>query len=162
GEKPTGSGTPSSPEWWFIRLFERGESFLIAVVSLFLVIFVVIALVAVLVDVHDPLLRQHDFTTATLEGVNGTFLAVILLELLHTTLSRGPISQQLEEFLVIGVTAGVRHGLELAAGSRQGNPRDVVISLAINSVGVLVLVLALWLIRGPLLRAERPEQLEEE
>ncbi len=128
---------------------------LIQIVSLFLVILVLIALVGVVLSLREPLLHNHDFTTAVLDGVNGTFLAVILLELLHTTLSRGPISRQLQEFLVIGVTAGVRHGLELAVETPQGGARDVVISLAINAVAVLGLVLSLWLVREQLLRSGR-------
>jgi hypothetical protein len=156
-DTPRLAARPATLERRFTGLLGRAESLLIAIVSLFLVILVVVALVAVLLEVREPL-QQHDLTTATLEGVNGTFLAVILLELLHTTLSRGPLSRQLQEFLIIGVTAGVRHGLELAAGGRQENPRDVVISLAINAVGVLLLVVSLWPVRGPLHRSELPEE----
>nr|MDQ2828871.1 hypothetical protein [Chloroflexota bacterium] len=61
-----------------------------------------------------------------------------------------------QEFLVIGVTSGVRRSLEIAVGSsatpEAGHPvapssRDVVIDLGINALGVLVLVIALWLVR---------------
>ncbi|HKO24856.1 MAG TPA: hypothetical protein VJY65_08970, partial [Chloroflexota bacterium] len=99
--------------------------------------------------------------TAALKGIDGAFLAIILLELLHTTLSRGPISQQLQEFLVIGITAAVRHGLELAASGRGSNPREVVINLAINALGALVLIAGLWLVRQQL-RADRRERREDE
>jgi hypothetical protein len=80
---------------------------------------------------------------------------------LHTTLSRGPISQQLQEFLVIGITAAVRHGLELAASGPGSNPREVVIALVLNSVGAVVLVGGLWLVRQQL-RADRRAQREDE
>lgn len=83
------------------------------------------------------------------------------VELLHTTLSRGPISQQLQEFLVIGTTAAVRHGLNLAASGPTSNPRDVVIDLSLNSVGALLLVVAFWLVRQQL-RADRRQQAQEE
>jgi len=33
------------------------------------------------------------------------FLTIILVELLHTVLSRGPIGRQVQEFLVIGITS---------------------------------------------------------
>ena len=136
---------PTEPEGRLNELLERAESLLTSVVAVFLIGFVLIALLAVLVEVRGPLLDDHDFTTATLKGIDASFLAIILLELLHTTLSRGPISQQLQEFLVIGITASIRHGLGIAA--TRGDPRDVVVNLAINAAGALVLVVGLWLVR---------------
>lgn len=134
-------------------LFARVESLLISVVAFFLIAFVIIALLAVVKEVRGPLL-DYDFGAAAIKGTDATFLAIILLELLHTTLSRGPISQQLQEFLVIGVTATVRHGLDIAA-SRDSGARDSVINLAINAAGALVLVLALWLVRHQVRADER-------
>jgi len=96
---------------------------------------------------------------AIVSGIDAIFLAIILLELLHTTLSRGPIGQQLQEFLVIGITAAVRHSLELAStgrntpGNKAGSAaaqRDLVINLAINAVGALILVIGLYLVRSQL------------
>ena len=124
---------------------ERAESILTSVVAIILILFVLVAIVTVFVEVRAPLFDDHDFTAATLAGIDAAFLVIILLELLHTTLSRGPISEQLQEFLVIGVTATIRHGLGVAA--TRGDPRDIVIDLAINSVSALVLVVALWLVR---------------
>ncbi len=60
----------------------------------------------------------------------------------------------MQEFLVIGVTATVRHGLDIAA-SRDSGARDSVINLAINAAGALVLVLALWLVRHQVRADER-------
>jgi len=150
--EPTLRAQPTPLEERLNGLFERAESLLTAVVSLMLIGFVLVALVAVVVEVKDPLLVDHDFTGATLRGIDAAFLAIILLELLHTTLSRGPISQQLQEFLVIGITAAIRHGLGLAA--TRGDARDIVTNLAINSLGALVLVAALWLVRHQV-RADR-------
>jgi hypothetical protein len=144
---------PLSVERQAVQLFKYAESILVHVVSLILVLLVLVALVGVVVSVRGPLFHEHDFSAAVVDGVNSVFLAVILLELLHTTLSRGPISRQLQEFLIIGVTAGVRHGLALAVESQQGGARDAVINLAINSVAVLGLVLALWLVRAHALGA---------
>jgi len=67
-----------------------------------------------------------------------------------------------QEFLVIGITSAVRHGLTVAAnvngrtgaGARTsglaasgGSARDVGVNLAVNAAGVLILVAALWLVR---------------
>ncbi|MBV9582162.1 MAG: hypothetical protein JO057_26565 [Chloroflexi bacterium] len=149
--EPTLRPQPTSSERDLTTFLERGESMLTSVVGVILAIFVLVALAAIVVEVKDPLLAG-DLTTATLRGIDATFLAIILLELLHTTLSRGPISQQLQEFLVIGITATIRHSLEVAA--ERGDPRDVVVNLTINAVGALLLVTALWLVRHHL-RADR-------
>jgi phosphate starvation-inducible membrane PsiE len=151
----------SRPEERLTALYERAESVLTSVVALFLMGFVVVALAAIVAEVRKPLFVDHDFTLAALKGIDASFLAIILLELLHTTLSRGPISQQVQEFLVIGITAAVRHGLELAASGPESNSRDVVISLVLNSVGAVVLVVGLWLVRQQL-RADRRAQREDE
>ena len=151
--EPTLRPRPSEGERDLTSALERAESLLTSLVGIILIIFVLIALAAVVVEVKDPLLGG-DFTGATLRGIDAAFLAIILLELLHTTLSRGPISQQLQEFLVIGITATIRHGLELAAG--RGDPRDVVVNLTVNAIGALLLVSALWLVRHQL-RADRRE-----
>src|SRR5262249_23289697 len=136
---------------------ERIESWLMSAVTFMLIGFVVLAFLAVLMEVKEPLL-DGDLTTAVVKGINGTFLAIILLELLHTTTSRGPISLQLQEFVVIGITVTVRHGLEVAAV--RGDPRDVVVNLAINAFATLLLVAAFWLVRQQL-RADRREGVAE-
>ncbi|GAC1403268.1 MAG: hypothetical protein NVSMB52_17260 [Chloroflexota bacterium] len=158
--EPRVQAEPTVLEGRLIHVYERAESILTSVVALFLTCFVLIAFIGVVVDVKDPLLRTHNFTEAALRGIDSTFLAIILLELLHTTLSRGPISMQLQEFLVIGVTASIRHGLELATG-RGSSPRDLVIDLAINAAGAAILVGSLWLVRQQL-RADRRERRADE
>jgi hypothetical protein len=152
--EPSLRADPSPPEERVLEGFERVESLLTSAITFFLIGFVVIALVAVIAEVKDPLLVDHDFTAATIKGINATFLAIILLELLHTTTSRGPISLQLQEFVVIGITVTVRHGLEVAAAG--GDPRNVVVNLAINALATLLLVAAFWLVRQQL-RADRRE-----
>jgi hypothetical protein len=156
------------------------ERVLIYMVALLLVGFAVLALVNTVVLVEAPLLGPaHDYGLAISHGIDAAFLTVILLELLHTVLSRGPISRQLQEFLVIGITSAVRHSLEIAAGTvgtrtetrticnsvraalhrtqqschsatltlPGSSSRGIVIDLAINALGVLILVAALWLVR---------------
>jgi hypothetical protein len=161
------AATPPSPpgyppiERQALQFLKQTESLLTHVISFILVLLVLVALVGVVASVRDPLLHEHDFSTAAIDGVNAVFLAVILLELLHTTLARGPISRQLQEFLIIGITAGVRHGLGLAVESHAGSSRDVVINLTLNSLSVLGLVLALWLVRQRSLDGS-PEEPDDE
>lgn len=129
----------------FHLLFSKIETLLIFVVGLFIVGFVLIALLGVITEIREPLLITHNFTEAALKGIDVAFLAIILLELLHTIRSQSSLSKQLQEFLIIGITSAVRHGLELAATSSTGvNPQSVVINLAINALAVFVLVGALW------------------
>jgi hypothetical protein len=65
----------------------------------------------------------------------------------RTTFSRGPLASQVLSFLAIGITAGVRTGLEVAAVAPETAPRDAVIDLAIVAVGVLLLASAYVLVR---------------
>ncbi|HZT95284.1 MAG TPA: phosphate-starvation-inducible PsiE family protein [Chloroflexota bacterium] len=134
------------------RWFEIIQRILIAAVAVVLVILSIMALWDAVVSVTDNL-RHNQLTLGIAAGVDTAFLTVILLELLHTVTSRGPVAQQVQEFIVIGITSGVRHGLSLAAAASSGgrnasgSARDTVIDLAINSFSVLVLVVALWLVR---------------
>jgi len=138
------------------RALERVERALIYVVALFLIAFAVLALVDTVAQVNSFIILRKDYTGGIAAGIDSAFLTIILLELLHTVLSRGSISQQLQEFLVIGITSGVRRSLEIGVGSSPvtekksvtpASSRDVVIDLGINAAGVLVLVVALWLVR---------------
>ncbi len=138
------------------RALERVERALIYVVALFLIAFAVLALVNTVAQVNDFTILRKDYTGGIAAGIDSAFLTIILLELLHTVLSRGSIGQQLQEFLIIGITSGVRRSLEIGVGSgtvtekKSAAPtssRDVVIDLGINAAGVLVLVVALWLVR---------------
>ena len=143
---PSVQPKPSRLEERLFTLFDRVESALMSIVALILVILALVALLDTAVQVGQPLLQHDpDYARAVTNGIDTTFLVIILLELLHTTLSRGPVSHQLQEFLVIGITVAVRHSLELVTG--KGNPRDLVIDFTINAVGALILVVALWLVR---------------
>jgi phosphate starvation-inducible membrane PsiE len=135
------------PEQRLTRAIERAASVLTAIIALLLLGFVVVAFIGVVAAVWRPLLYGHEYGEAALDGLDMAFLAVILLELVHTTISRGPITQQLQQFIAIGVTAGVRSGLEVAARAGAAAPREVITSVVLNSVGVLVLVAAWWLVR---------------
>jgi PPOX class probable F420-dependent enzyme len=127
------------------QALERMASLLTSTVALLLIALVALALVAMVRATVEPLLDRRDFTRAAIDGLDGAFLVIILLELVHTTLSRGPVSRQLQEFLVVGVTSAVRSGLEIAADHGADTP--VSMKLAVNALGVLILVGAFWLVR---------------
>lgn len=139
---------------------------LIAGVAIALIILSAMALWDTVVLVRDEL-QVHNVTRAITVGVDTVFLTVILLELLHTVIGRGPLAQQAPQFIIIGITSAIRHGLGLVAtaqGSGEtlkrvigghayklsvpgSSGRETVINLAINSGSVLLLVAALWLVR---------------
>ena len=148
-DEPSVQPTPSRLEERLFTLFERAESALMALVALILVILALLAVLDTAVQVGQPLLQHDpDFTRAVTSGIDTTFLVIILLELLNTSLSRGPVSSQLQEFLIIGITVAVRHSLELVVG--KGSSRELVIDFTINAAGALILAVALWLVRQPL------------
>jgi predicted PurR-regulated permease PerM len=146
-DEPSIQAPPTHLESRFNDSLARVANILTSIVAVLLIVFVVIALLGVVIEGVKPIVEHRNFTQAAVQGVNSAFLAIILLELVHTTVSRGPMTRQLQEFLVIGVTVGVRSGLEVAAGAGDHNARDVAINLAINALGVLILVAALVLLR---------------
>lgn len=143
------------------------ERILTGGVAVALVVLAVMALWNTVVLVSDEV-RVRDLTRAVTVGVDTVFLTVILLELLHTMVAPERLARQAADFIVIGITSAIRHGLSLVATSSGAgetvtrvihgkvykvsvpggaNPRDIVVNLAINSGGVLLLVLALWIVR---------------
>jgi hypothetical protein len=160
------------------ELFEQAEQLLISLVGLFLIGFAALSLFNTLVLIKDPILVDHDYTKAVSLGFDSAFLTIILLEVLHTVLTRSSLALQIREFLVIGITSAVRHSLEVAASSSathttsqqvcqmvtgvahqmqqichlvtvevpNSSSQEVVIELAINAGGVLLLVAAFWLV----------------
>lgn len=85
--------------------FEAVQSLLLYSVALLLVVFAVLALVSAVVTFGQHLLGDRDYPYAISQGIDTAFLTIILVELLHTVLSRGPIGRQVQEFLVIGITS---------------------------------------------------------
>jgi phosphate starvation-inducible membrane PsiE len=154
--EPTIQPPPTKVERHLNRVLERTASVLTSLVAMLLILFVAIALVGTVSAAAEPLVHEHDFMRAAIDGLDGAFLVVILLELVHTTLSRGPVSRQVQEFLVVGITSAVRSGLEVAANRGGGPAQPTAVSLAINASGVLILVAAFWLIRQRL-HAERTQ-----
>jgi hypothetical protein len=95
--------------------FEWLEQVLIVTVAIFLIGFAILSLVNVVSLTWTPIFVQHDYSTAIASGFDAAFMTVILLEVLHTVLSRAAQSVLVIEFLVIAITSAVRHSLEIAA-----------------------------------------------
>jgi|SRR5579872_2615888 len=152
---------------WMDEAVDVIERVLIAGVAIVLIVLSFMALWDTIVLIRDQV-QTHDLTRAITVGVDTVFLTVILLELLHTVIGREPLARQAPDFIVIGITSAIRHGLSLVATASasgetvtrviggkayrltvpgSGNPREVVIDLVINSAGVLVLVVGLWIVR---------------
>jgi hypothetical protein len=119
------------------HMLDRGlagiELLLRYAVAVFLIGLAAISLVNAVVLAWPPLTAQHDYTKAISLGFDTVFLTVILLEVLHTVLNRGALVRQVQEFLVIGITSGVRHGLEIAAsvGTTHEETRTVCNDVAV-------------------------------
>jgi hypothetical protein len=145
-EEPSIQPAPSSLEDRLNRALVRAASLFVYLVAVLILGLVLVALIGGIVGAIEPLIHGRDFTRAAIDGLDAAFLVIILLELVHTTLSRGPIAQQLQQFLVVGITSGVRTGLEVSA-QRGADARAIASSLALNALAVLVLVGALWLVR---------------
>lgn len=162
-DEPRIQPPPSTVEARLNRALERLSSVLSSLVALVLIGLVLVALAGVLIGVHGALLHQRDPRRAVVHGLDATLLAIIVLELVHTTLTRGPMSRQLQEFVAIGITSGVRSGLHIAA-AETSSTFEIARDLAFNSLGVLALVAALWLVRHRLhadRRAPRSEPAED-
>jgi len=135
---------------------ERAESFLLLFVALVLIALAAVTLVNTVVSFSTSYFghETHDFLGLVNSGIDELFQVIILAELLHTTLSRGSVSTQLQEFLVVGITVVVRHGLELASqggvtvkGAKPIEPTQLVIDLVINAFAALILIGGLWLVQ---------------
>jgi hypothetical protein len=145
-EEPSPEPSPSLIEERLNRGLERAASLFTSVVALLILGLVLVALVGGIISAIEPLMHGHDFARAAIDGLDATFLVIILLEVVHTTLSRGPIARQLQQFLVVGITSAVRSGLEVSA-QRGADARAITYSLVLDALAVLVLVCSLWLVR---------------
>lgn len=114
--------------------FEWLEQVLILTVALFLVGFAMLSLVNVVAITWQPIVVEHDYTKAIASGFDAAFMTVILLEVLHTVLSRAALATLVIEFLVIAITSAVRHSLEIAAAA--GGEHEVTQTICgVGSVG---------------------------
>ncbi len=147
---------PGKLEHRLFEVLERAESFLLLFVALVLIALAAVTLVNTVVSFSSAYFghEAHDFLGLVNGGIDELFQVIILAELLHTTLSRGSVSTQLQEFLVVGITVVVRHGLELASqggvtvkGTKPLEATQLVIDLVINASAALILIGGLWLVQ---------------
>jgi uncharacterized membrane protein (DUF373 family) len=95
------------------------------------------------------------FPTGMIQGINDTLFVVIILEIMRTVIVRFTDGIfQLDNFLIIGVIAAVRHILTVGASLTldQENSREhfnrALIEMGVNTGIVLALVFALFLARA--------------
>lgn len=92
------------------------------------------------------------FPNGMIQAINDILFIIIILEILRTVIARYTDGVfQLQNFLIIGIIAAVRHILTVGASMTLGSekPREsfdrAVIELGISSIIVLALVLAIFL-----------------
>ena len=111
-----------------------------------------IAMVALYFSVMRAFETQPFFPTGMIQAINDILFIVIILEILRTVVARYTDGVfQLQNFLIIGVIAAVRHiltvgaSLTLASGKSQGEFDRAVIELGISAGIVVALVFAIFL-----------------
>ena len=134
------------------RIVSRVEEIFHLVLGVFLLGIAVAALVA---SVNRVFITDPFFPTGMIQAINDILFVIIILEILRTVVARYTDGVfQLQNFLIIGVIAAVRHiltvgaSLTLANGkSREEFDRDV-IELGISTGIVVALVFAIFLSRA--------------
>jgi len=111
-----------------------------------------IAIVALYFSVMRAFETQPFFPTGMIQAINDILFIVIILEILRTVVARYTDGVfQLQNFLIIGVIAAVRHiltvgaSLTLASGKSQEEFDRAVIELGISAGIVVALVFAIFL-----------------
>lgn len=96
------------------------------------------------------------FPTGMIQAINDILFIIIILEILRTVIARYTDGVfQLQNFLIIGIIAAVRHILTVGASMTLGaeKPREAfdraVIELGISSAIVVALVFAIFLAKAP-------------
>ena len=112
----------------------------------------IIAVVALYFTVRRALETQPFFPTGMIQAINDILFIVIILEILRTIVARYTDGVfQLQNFLIIGVIAAVRHiltvgaSMTLAADMTQVEFERSVIELGVSSGIVVALVFAIFL-----------------
>jgi uncharacterized membrane protein (DUF373 family) len=119
------------------------------------IILFVIAVVAAGYSLWRLIDTRPFFPTGMIQGINDTLFVVIILEIMRTVIVRFTDGIfQLDNFLIIGVIAAVRHILTVGASltldqekSREHFNRAL-IEMGVNTGIVLALVFALFLARA--------------
>ena len=119
------------------------------------VLLIVIAVGALGVTVWRVLTTEPFFPTGMIQAINDILFIVIILEIVRTIIARFTDGVfQLQNFLVIGVIAAVRHILTVGASltlepdkPQQAFERGL-LELGVNTLIVLWLVIAIYLSRA--------------
>ncbi len=113
-----------------------------------------VALGAVIFTIERLLTTAPFYPNGMLQAINDILFVVIILEIARTVIARFSTGfYQLSRFLVIGVIASVRHilsvgsSLTLSIGKTPEAFERGIIELLVNSVIVIALVLAIFMIR---------------
>jgi uncharacterized membrane protein (DUF373 family) len=114
-----------------------------------------IAIVALFFSVMRAFETTPFFPTGMIQAINDILFIIIILEILRTVVARYTDGVfQLQNFLIIGVIAAVRHiltvgaSMTLASGKSQIEFDRSVIELGISSAIVVALVFAIFLSRA--------------
>ena len=131
------------------RLVERIEEIFHIVLGVCLL---AIAVVALYFSVVRAIETSPFFPTGMIQAINDILFIVIILEILRTVVARYTDGVfQLQNFLIIGVIAAVRHiltvgaSLTLASGKSQVEFDRSVIELGVSAGIVVALVFAIFL-----------------
>jgi uncharacterized membrane protein (DUF373 family) len=131
------------------RWVERIEEIFHVILGIFLL---GIAIVALVFSVGRVFETVPFFPTGMIQAINDILFIIIILEILRTVVARYTDGVfQLQNFLIIGVIAAVRHiltvgaSMTLASGKSQEEFNRAVIELGISSGIVVALVFAIFL-----------------
>jgi len=143
------------------RLVENMEEVFHIVLGVFLFGIAVAALIYSVIRVFTT---TPFFPTGMIQSINDILFIIIILEILRTVIARYTDGVfQLQNFLIIGIIAAVRHILTVGAYMTLGSGKTreefdrAVIELAISSGIVVALVLAIFLAKvaeSSVIRAE--------
>jgi uncharacterized membrane protein (DUF373 family) len=114
-----------------------------------------IAIAALFFSVTRVFETSPFFPTGMIQAINDILFIIIILEILRTVVARYTDGVfQLQNFLIIGVIAAVRHiltvgaSMTLASGKSQGEFDRAVIELGISTGIVVALVFAIFLAKA--------------
>lgn len=131
------------------RWVERIEEVFHIVLGIFLLGIAIAALYFSVVRVFET---SPFFPTGMIQAINDILFIIIILEILRTVVARYTDGVfQLQNFLIIGVIAAVRHiltvgaSMTLASGKSDGEFDRAVIELGISTGIVVALVFAIFL-----------------
>jgi uncharacterized membrane protein (DUF373 family) len=131
------------------RWVERIEELFHVILGIFLLGIAVAALVFSVTRVFET---TPFFPTGMIQAINDILFIIIILEILRTVVARYTDGVfQLQNFLIIGVIAAVRHiltvgaSMTLASGKSQADFDRAVIELGISTGIVVALVFAIFL-----------------